>query len=69
MRIKIIGPIGEGRVEGGDRRQIQLVSTQKLKKHPQRFLNGRLSQRFLSFFHLSSTAGMALKGSLYPVHF
>ena len=69
MRIKIIGPIGEGRVEGGDRRQIQLVSTQKLKKHPQRFLNGRLSQRFLSFFHLSSTAGMVLKGSLYLFYF
>ena len=69
MRIKIIGPIGEGRVEGGDRRQIQLVSTQKLKKHPQRFLNGRLSQRFLSFFYLSSTAGIVLQGSLNPVHF
>ena len=41
---------GEGRVKGGDRRQIQLVSTQKLKKHPQRFLNGRLSK---GFYHCS----------------
>ena len=55
---------GEGRVKGDDRRQIQLVSTQRVKKHPQRFLNGRLSQRFLSFFHLSSTAGIVLQQTL-----